>query len=362
MGLLRKTTNILRLHPGPDAWLKQSAFVPAKDGISPEELRPLLKTLLKEPSLETPEAQKVLESLRELSTKAGPFLTASEIQRCLVRFKFLNDDGEKLNRARAYELAAKLHWEHLRRQVEAIEADAKPLGPTVFTTFLEEMVECLLRSGEPRKAAEIPIVLADELLGKLLVPSLKTLDYAVLAERSIGTALDCCRSWLSELRERGAQGENGEAHEAEEEKIEGDVPDETIKDDHAVDSDLIEYLRELDAAFRRVSLDLHELMFPIDTCRLITQSDESTRIEQNRTYLQVLVGIANKAGYAPLEAMALEALSDSVRDEDEENAQGYASQASDLYRAEAEKDSSLRLTILSCKRAKAADHLQAAST
>jgi len=353
MGLLRKTTELLRLEPGSDAWVKQGAFVPAREGISPEELQPLLQTLLAEPSLEGAEAQRVLARLRDLSTNAGPFLTASEIQRSLLRFKFRDSEGHRLNPARAYELASKLHWEHLHRQVEAIEADSKPLGPTVFSTFLEEMVECLLRSDEPRKAAEIPVVLAEELLIKLMKPSVHALDYVVLAERSIGTALDCCRTWHSEQLE-GASAEG--IADADEETAES--PNHRDSDPTLIDTGLINYLRELNEAFSRVSLELHELMFPIDTCRFIIDSTESDAEGLRLAYLEVFAGMAKKVGYAPLVALTFEALADALANDDPEKAKGFTRQAADLYEAEAEKEGRLHLAILVQRRLRSAGHLQ----
>lgn len=349
MSLLRKTTEFLRLEPGRDAWLKQSSFTSGRVGVSPEELQPLIRSLLEAPSLESAEAQKVITELRSISTKAGTFLTASEIQRCLYGFRFKADDGEELDGARAYELAAKLHWEHLHRQIEEIETESRPLGPTVFATFLEEMVECLIRGDDARRAVEIPVVLADGLLEKTLNPSLRTLDYVVLAERAIGVSLDCCVDWIEKHRPDPEDDDNDESEEREPEK-------------GPITADLIAYLREMESAFKRVGQELSELLAPIESSALIAECDAATRVARLRDYHQVLERIGDQAGHVPFHAMVLECMSRTVQNEDAERAKTLALKAADLFEAQAEAEGRLELNFLQHRRENRAKTLRDGGT
>jgi len=308
-------------------------------GVSPEELQPLIRTLLEESSLESEKAQKVIAQLRSLSTKAGAFLTASEIQRCLHGFNFSTLDGEVHSGARAYELAAKLHWEHLQRQIEAIEAESRPMGPTVFATFVEEMVECLIRGDDARRAVELPIVLADALLEKTLDPSLHTLDYVVLAERAIGVSLDCCNDWIAN-------------HQPDPEEDNGAESEELDTESGALTRELITFLRELEATLKRVGEELSELLTPIESSPLVVECDAATRAGRLWDYYQVLERIGNQAGYAPFQAMVLECISRSLRDVDAERAKTYALKAADLFDAQAEIEEGLGLTFLQRRREK----------
>ena len=345
MSLLRKTSNFLRLEPGRDAWLKQFPHGSARVGVSPEELQPLIRTLLEEPSLESVEAQKVITQLRSLSTKAGAFLTASEIQRCLNGFNFSTLDGQEQDGSRAYELAAKLHWEHLQRQIEAIEAESRPMGPTVFATFLEEMVECLIRGDDARRAVAIPVVLADALLEKTLDLSLHTLDYVVLAERAIGVSLDCCADWIAKHKPVSEDDEEAETEEREAES-------------GTLTQDLIAYLRELEGAFKRVGEELNELLAPIESSALVADCDAATRAERLRDYHQVLERIGDQAGYAPFQAMVLDRMSRSSQDEDSERARTLMLKSAELFDMQAEIEERLGLDFLQHRREKRSKSLR----
>ncbi len=350
MSLLRKTSELLRLEPGKDAWLKQSPFTPARGGISPEELQPLIRTLLEEPSLETAEAQKVITKLRAVSTKAGHFLTASEIQRCLNGFKFRDGAGEVLDGARAYEFAAKLHWEHLHRQIEAIEGESRRMGPTVFATFLEEMVACLIRGDDARRAVEIPVVLAEELLERILEPTRHILDYMALAERAVGVSLDCCGDWITKNAPKTEAAADEEDDQAE--------PDELEVESGPLTREVMAHLREMEAAFKRVGLELNELLAPIESSALVSECDDETKAVRLRDYHNVLQRIGSQAGYPPIHAMVLEAMSLVVRADDPEKAKALALEAADLYEAQAEKEERLELPLLQRRREKYAKSLR----
>ncbi len=349
MSLIRKKRNFLRLEPGRDAWLKQSSFGSSRVGVSPEELQPLIRTLLEEPSLESPEAQKVITELRNLSTKAGTFLTASEIQRCLLGFKFTTEDGEKLNGARAYELAAKLHWEHLHRQIEEIETESRPMGPTVFATFLEEMVECLIRGDDARRAVEIPVVLADGILEKTLEPSIHTLDYIALAERAIGVSLDCCVDWIE--KHRPEPEEDAQAESQERDAEEGPLT-----------SGLMTFLRELETSLKRVGQELNELLAPIESSALLAECDPATKSARVHDYHRVLERVGEQAGYAPFRGMVLARMSQAFQDVDLEKSKAFALEAADLFEAQAEKEGQLKLTFLQHRREKRVNMLRDGGT
>ena len=350
MSLLRKTSELLHLEPGKDAWLKQSAFTPAHEGISPEELQPLIRRLLEEPSLETAEAHKVITELRAVTTRAGHFLTASEIQRCLSGFNFEDGDGGQLDGARAYEFAAKLHWEHLHRQIEAIESESRRMGPTVFATFLEEMVACLIRGDDAHRAVEIPVVLAEELLQRILEPSRHILDYMALAERAIGVSLDCFGGWIAKNAPKTGAAADEEDDQAE--------PEELEAESGPLAREVMAYLREIEAAFQRVGLELNELLAPIESSALVSECDEKTKAARLRDYHNVLRRIGSQAGHAPIHAMVLEGMSLVAQADKPEEAKALALEAADLYDAQAEKEERLELPLLQDRREKHAKSLR----
>lgn len=354
MSLLGKTVSFLRIEPGPDAWLKQTQFGSSRSGVSPEELRPLIRTLLMETSLESPGAQEVIGKLRRISSKVGMFLTASEMQRCLRGFSFVDNDGMELKGARAYELAAKFHWEHIHRQIEAIEMDSRPMGPTVFATFLEEMVECLIRGDDARRAIEIPIILADSLLELILVPSLHTLEYMALAERAIGVSLECCSDWIAKNR---TPQEVAEKEDAEEETRE-----EPEMSCGPLTSQVMDYLSEVETAIKQIGIELQELLSPIESSELVVECDRETKIVRQNDYLQVLQRIEEQADYAPFRAMILESMSHNARGVDEEKAEAFAHEAADLCDEHAEREEGLELSMLSNKRVNKGNRLRGEDT
>ena len=350
MNLLRRTTNFLRIEPGPDAWLKQSPFGSPRAGVSPEELQPLIRALLMEASLESARAQDVIGKLRDISTKAGTFLTASEIQRCLRGFSFEDDNGEELTGTRAYELAAKFHWEHIHRQIEAIEVESRPMGPTVFATFLEEMVECLIRGDDARRAVEIPILLADSLLERILMPSLHTLEYMTLADRAVGVSLECCEDWIK--KNQPPQDDAEEETEEEEKRLEYGP----------LSSEVMEYLAAIEPAFKHIGQELNELLSPIESSGLVAEGDPQTKTVRQNDYLQVLQSIGEQAKYAPFKAMLLESMALSARVVDEKKAGDFEHEAEVLWDALAEEAEALELSMLSSKRMSRAKRLRGEDT
>jgi len=297
-----------------------------------------------EASLDSARAQEVIGKLREISSKAGTFLTASEIQRCLRGFSFEDDNGEALSGTRAYELAAKFHWEHIHRQIEAIEVDSRPMGPTVFATFLEEMVECLLRGDDARRAVEIPILLADSLLERILSPSLHTLEYMALAERAVGVSLECCEDWIKKN-----QPPQDDAEEETEEKASLEYG--------PLNSQVMDYLAAIETAFKHIGQEVHELLSPIESSELVAAGDPQTKIVRQNDYLQVLQSLGEQADYSPFKAMLLESMALSARVVDEKKAGDFEHEAAVLWDTLAEQAEGLELTMLGSKRMSRAKRL-----
>jgi hypothetical protein len=340
MGVLRGANVFKRFAKGGSGLF--GGAKPEAPGVSPEELQPLLITLLEEPTLETTAAKNVIAELKSIASRCGTFLTASEIQRALSEFDFKSEDGRRLKGTRAYELAAKLHWEYIHKEIDQMNKKSRRLGSTVYAVFVEEMIECLLRGEDPLKAIEIPVVLADELLGRVFEPSPYTGTYFILAERTIAAAHDGYKYWI-----------DGKKHILElDHKLNdpsGPMPDEAF---FAEADEVVQYLSGLERALHALSEELGEIQYEPDASR--------AGDEMRASFHGALLGVARRASYAPFTAMVLERTAHSQNGAaNAEGRQALIEEAAALYAEQAEAEERMHMPILSERRMKEARRIQA---
>ncbi|MBI4559651.1 MAG: hypothetical protein HY706_18845 [Candidatus Hydrogenedentes bacterium] len=128
------------------------------------QIKPLLKALATYPSLEIPSAKDTLAEFKRLAMEKGLYLTAYEIKTQLDSMPRLDRDGAFYHKHRGYVLAADFFLGHIRREIAAVKAKSQPMGRNIFKGYCTEMVGCLLRGENPRRAIEIPVLVLDELL------------------------------------------------------------------------------------------------------------------------------------------------------------------------------------------------------
>jgi tetratricopeptide (TPR) repeat protein len=179
------TPPIRRAHPEPKP-------LPEPEPDLGTKLKPLLKQLVSLPRLEGPVAQECLNALKQLATQRGLYLTAFEIRTKLDLMPRVDEEGAPVHRQRGYVLAGDFFYSHLRKEIEAAKAQTGAVGPNVFRSYCDELVECLLRSGNVRRAIEVPMTLLDELVaGVLDSPGKAEYLLELAAQVAVSTRTSC---------------------------------------------------------------------------------------------------------------------------------------------------------------------------
>lgn len=343
MSILGKTAAFLHVGSGgaDDA---TTGIVPR---VAPEELKPVLSRLVRFETLDSPEAGEAIAELREMARRGGLFLTASEIQRCLKQYPMVDDSGIDLDCTHAYEFAAKLHWDHIHDQLGEMQDSKRKLGPTVYMTFLEELIECLIRSKDGVESFQIPVVLAEELLLKVLDPTVHTLRFLALGRRTLEGVLDYCdaRSAADEIQAEFGAGNGGGAS----------IFYPTI----AVEPAVVEYLRVEFDMVRGFVEEVQGLFDANETTSAVAPAD----VERKRThildYLEALLSVMQRHDCPPIRAACMQRLGEMRRKLNREPDQPILADAATLFDAQAEKESELGLEILASRHHKAAEECRA---
>lgn len=347
LSILGKTAGLLRVRSGGGGASADTAtgFVPR---VAPEELKPVLSRLVRFESLESADAGQAIEQLRVMAQRGGLFLTASEIQRCLKQYPMIDDAGGRMDCTRAYEFAAKLHWDHIHDQLGEMQDSKRKLGPTVYMTFLEELIECLIRSKDGAESFQIPVVLAEELLLKVLDPTVHSLRFLALGRRTLEGVLDYCdaRSIADGIEAEFGAGNGGGASEF--------YP--TI----AVDPAVVEYLRAEFGMVRGFVEDVEALFDSNENTSGVSPDD----VERKRThildYLEALLSVMQRHDCPPIRAACMQRLGEMRRKLNEEPDQPILLEAAALFDAQAEKETGLGLDMLASRRHKDAEECRAA--
>lgn len=324
MGILGKTSGIFRLSSSPKSPSGRGSSTAV--AVTPEEFRPLIQRLLAANTLESPDAKKVLREIKVLASACSPFLAASEIQRCVRRFSFTDADGAELDRSRAFELAAKLHWDNLHHQINDADDEGRPLGPTVYATFLDELLECLIQSKDSLTCVQIPLLLNEELLLKTLTPTKYTPTLITLITRTVDSILDYAVVRIEE----SAPSENGSEEEA--------APKQTLPSGPIlfIDGNIDDHLRHHKALLAKLGEEIADLLR--DGNPFEGDLDDDTLRERKQAYFEVLAGVLERHGYDAFLGAVLGRLSELHEENDRDVAARYAERAAKSYAAQAAQD------------------------
>ena len=343
MGILQKTSSIFRLSSNSKSAVGRNSSTPRS--VTPEEFQPLIKRLLTVQTLDSPEAKKVLSEIKELASGCSPFLAASEIQRCARRFSFTDGEGAQLDRSRAFELAAKLHWENLHHQVSDADDGGRPLGPTVYATFLDELLECLIQSKEALIAVQIPLLLNEEFLLRTLTPTAYTPTLITLITRTMDSILD----YAVVQDHPSAPSGNGSEEESEPPPA---LPSGPIL---FINAGTRDYLTSQKALLAKIGQEISDVLDGGNP--LEGDLDDATLRERKKAYSEVLLGIVERHRYDALAGAISGVLSELSTEDDPDAGLRHARHAAASYTAQAAQDRELHLTLMAERHQHEADRL-----
>jgi hypothetical protein len=86
-----------------------------------------------------------LKELRKIATKYGIYLTACEIQGCVVRMPDVDEAGNSFKKGRGFELAADLHYQSLIGWIKGGDDGALEVGSEEFSKYFSELLESFFR-------------------------------------------------------------------------------------------------------------------------------------------------------------------------------------------------------------------------
>ncbi len=127
-------------------------------------LKPPLFKLLSAPAVDHPDAQESLVRIKEIARQRGLYVTAFELRTQLDTMPKADATGKLYEKARGYVLSGDFFLAHMRRELEGFRQGSISIGPNVFRGYSDEVVECLARGINVRRAVEMPVTVLDDLL------------------------------------------------------------------------------------------------------------------------------------------------------------------------------------------------------
>lgn len=327
-------------HNGPNEAAPQ-AEAQADTRVSLTQVKKNLETLLSAESVNDPEARAAQSILQQIATSYGAYRTATEIYGYVTGAARLSDSEGALQRSRGFELAGELFFLHLQHEIDSIEDSDKPLGPSIFKTYCDELFDSFFRGDHVRKGIGFPIMIMERLMTKAVSSHGHADLYVKLAEQALNSAIE-----LSKLKfERDRQ----EARRASRMHKRGETPPPRVKSaDLTLDEDVLDYLQDVRRRFRQFS----ELVSKSSALNSTNGSDEVLLAT-----LQVYLDAAEKMGYPGLAGLLKERAGTFLAANQPNKARAYLFSAARDFERLADQEYSLHLTKMAVRRYRRAHKL-----
>lgn len=298
-------------------------------------LKPLLKRLTAAPSLDDPKAQEALAEVKQLGLKRGLYVTAFEIRTQLDMLPRTDGDGVQYQKERGYVLAGDFFFAHISRELQGIRTKSQPIGPNIFKGYCDEMVECIIRSGSPKRCAEIPVLIIDELLASAVDIAQRSDIFLELAHQAVISVETIVTHYLD------IQASDGSAKLA---AGRAGTPTPLPRGvAGALDETMLAYIRDLHQKIREIRNKSAQLAA---AGHAAATPPPKTPLELD----QALLTIANSAQYLPFSGIVKERIAGILQPTQAAKAATFYRSAADSYENQGDLEVELRLTKLPARR------------
>lgn len=297
MGFFRRISDLITPPPSHSEAVPQRNTPPPSeaDTEAAARLGTEVRKLVTAEDMSSPEATLAIADLKHIGGIIGLYVAASKMRFMLDAMP--RTDGQPLHKDRGYVLAADFIFQHLTREVQAMEMEGREIGPNIFRSYCNELVACLVSGKNVRRAIEVPMLLVDNLLER----SLNTIEHREIYSSLIGQALD---SAYSQALAKYEADQRERARRRLERRSEGGHASNTSIEDpaHVLDAGSVEYLKEMnDRITEFVKLFGQCTAVPVPYSGPVPP--DAAVAQRNLAFLQLVAPMAEKAGYYGLIAI-----------------------------------------------------------
>lgn len=251
----------------------------------------LVKTLVVAPGLDHPSAVKAIAELKAIANQSGLYVVASKMRYQLDAMPRADANGVVNWKDRAYVLAADFIYQHITREIRAIDTEERPTSPNIFRSYCNELVACLLYGKNVRRAIELPVMIADDLVHTAIDSGRNRDGLIELADVLLqSTVTQSLAKFETDQRERIRRRQEAKR---------GDIPSTPPTDPVSVlSAECIAYAQKLHAsidALRKGCTAFPAVPLPAPQAEI----SERAKFAQ---YIQQLAGLADRAGYTTCSA------------------------------------------------------------
>lgn len=317
-----------------------------------DDLRQLVHTLAAARSLDDPNAREALEGLRAIASHGSRHFIAGEIQSIADRLPAKRKDGTVYTRGRGYCLAADLYLKDLLKEIAKVETGERPIGPSIFRGYCNEVVDCLFAAEKAQRGVEIPLELVDGLLAKAIGSVSHQEIYLTLAIQALNSVQELAIQKL------------GRDAVIRRKTIRSDMSEETPPPGHrskhtSIDKEIISYLNGLKQSVTLIKEHLSQWdgSLPLSGHERSREQDQN-HIREQFLYLQRLSRIADTAGYEGFAGLVHQQLGELVQKwlYPAKGIQFFFEAAKD-YESQGDVEQALLLVQLSARRYRSAEGL-----
>jgi hypothetical protein len=321
---------------------KARDFRPQESSLS-SQLSDPLRRLLAAPSISHPDVAPALLAIKNLAASKGPYVIALEIRSRLEATSWSYEDGSPCHKQRGYVLVADFIHVHIRRELAALKSGSGILGPNIFRTYCNELVDSLLRGDRPHRAVEIPVLLIDDVVAEAF-------DDPRRASKLMNLALQAVESMIENHQRQHQTEPSSEPNTPR--PASGKNPTSSSRNSsiRMRNQTLMTYLENLESALRAAAL----VCVSVDA-----MDDESSAFDESRRFRfwQELLNRTSDGEYFALTAALQERLGNRIADANPLEAKQQWGEAGQAYERQGDLEQKLEFKKLSFRRFERAAHL-----
>ncbi len=305
-------------------------------GLTTAPLGELVKKLVAIQNVDDPAVLEVLEDIKKIAVQGGLYVTASKIRIQLDSMPRIDPAKATINwKDRGYVFAADLIYQHVLRELRAIDAEKRVIGPNVFAGYFNELVACLLQGKNVRRAIELPVIVIESLMESAVYSAENRAGYLDMVELGIQCVLtQAMAKYELDSREQAKR-------RTEMRKTDTPTPTE-MSPLASLSTATIAYMKELQEQFVRFRQGIANYQrTPVARNTLAQQPIDVAAAQQQLEYLAGILKLVDPAVYLSLTASTTESIAQLYRPLNPAAHHDFTVRAAELYEQLGDKERTL---------------------
>lgn len=260
----------------------------------------ILKKLLLDEDRDSESTHANLSELREVAAKYGSYMTACEIQECVIELPMKDEAGNHYKKERGYELAADLHQQDLMTRLSAVSEGKSTDSLEDFGRFFKNPVGCHFLAEKHRKGIQLSLATTEDLILRGCSPNPNAPKFIALAELSAKTLMTLA------LQEKEKKERDYNKAKRNQRNFDTPIPEDMVAPNDIEDL-LLSFLDDFRKKVTQVTAAIRQQgALPQVDFRELKGTEGKEIFTQHLVYTETIRNIAHAAQYYPLESFAYE--------------------------------------------------------